>query len=156
MTCSELSEDITGWRLNEEVLYHTLQRLKNGQSNVRWVVQAPDAVERDLRRVTLPTNVTAYTLARLQECIAFPTLESPQIRAKFELMRRQLLAKSGKLTEALSSKMPTNPAMECAGLLKTIVEAHQLNFDDIVRVLESDSHLMNLPQHETQLLSGGD
>lgn len=156
ITRSDLSEDITGWLLNEEVLDHTLQRLKSGQSKARWVVQAPEAVERDLRRVTLPSNVTAYTLARLQECIAFPTLESPQIRARFELLRRQLLAKSGKLAEALSSKTPTNPAMECAGLLKTIVEAHKLNYNDVVRVLESDLDSLGISLRENLLILGGD
>lgn len=153
--CSDLSEDIMGWQLSEEVLYHTLQRLKTGKDTRRWVVQMPEVVERDLRRVNIPTTVTAYTLARLQECINFPTLESPQIRARFELMRRQLLAKSGRLNEALASYIPSNPAMECAGLLKTIVESHQLGFDEVVKALESDNYLIGLPERKTPMLTGG-
>lgn len=153
--CSDLCEDITGWQLSEEVLYHTLQRLKTGKDTGRWVVQMPEVVERDLRRVNMPSTVTGYTLARLQECITFPTLESPPIMARFELMRRQLLAKSGRLKEALASDIPNNPAMECAGLLKTIVESHGLDYDDIVRALESDSYLIGLPERSTPLLEEG-
>lgn len=153
--CSDLSEDITGWQLSEEVLYHTLQRLKTGKDTGRWVVQMPEVVKRDLRRVNMPSTVTAYTLARLQECITFPTLESPQIRARFELMRRQLLAKNGKLNEALDSHIPSNPAMECAGLLKTIVESHQLGYDEVVKAIESDNFLIGLPEKSTPLLTGG-
>ncbi|MDP3172560.1 MAG: hypothetical protein Q8M91_19740 [Polaromonas sp.] len=152
--CSDLSEDITGWQLSEEVLYHTLQKLKAGKDTERWVVQMPEAVLRDLRRIDVPSGVTAYTLARLNECIAFPTLDSPQIRARFDLMRRQLLARNGRLKEALGSDIPSNPAMECAGLLKTIVESHGLGFSDIVEALESDKYLTSLPHRDTPLLSG--
>lgn len=154
--CSDLAAEATGWQLSEEVLYHTAERLREGKDHRRWVVQKPEIVEKDLRRIALPDNATAYTLARLQECIAFPTLESPQIRARFDLMRRQLLAKGGRVKEALSSAVPTNPAEECAGLLRSIVESHQLGYDEVVKVLESDSYLTALPDRMTPLLTGGD
>ncbi|MDC0447313.1 hypothetical protein OAL99_05435 [Gammaproteobacteria bacterium] len=154
--CSDLAAEATGWQLSEEILYHTAQRLRDGKDSRRWVVQKPDIVEKDLRRIALPDNATAYTLARLQECIAFPTLESPQIRARFDLMRRQLLAKGGRLQEALSSAIPTNPAGECAGLLRSIVESHQLGYDDVVTVLESDNYLTALPDRMTPLLTDVD
>jgi len=154
--CSDLAAEATGWQLSEEVLYHTAQRIREGKDSRRWVVQKPDIVEKDLRRIALPDNATAYTLARLQECIAFPTLESPQIRARFDLMRRQLLAKGGRVNEALSSVIPVNPAEECAGLLRSIVESHQLGYDDVVTTLESDSFLVALPIRMTPLLTGAD
>ncbi len=154
--CSDLAAEATGWQLSEEILYHTAQRLRDGKDSRRWGVQKPDIVEKDLRRIALPDNATAYTLARLQECIAFPTLESPQIRARFDLMRRQLLAKGGRLQEALSSAIPTNPAGECAGLLRSIVESHQLGYDDVVTVLESDNYLTALPDRMTPLLTDVD
>jgi hypothetical protein len=71
-------------------------------------------------------------------------------------MRRQLLARSGRLNEALDFHIPSNPAMECAGLLRTIVESHNLDFSDVVEALEGDNHLMSLPQRDTPLLTGGD
>lgn len=154
--CSDLAAEATGWQLSEEVLYHTAIRIREGSDLRRWVVQKPDIVEKDLRRIALPDSTTAYTLARLNECITFPTLESPQIRARFDLMRRQLLAKSGRFDEALSSHIPANPAEECAGLLRSIVESHQLGYSDVVAALESDSYLTSLPVRITPLLTGGD
>ncbi|MFS6652686.1 hypothetical protein, partial [Staphylococcus aureus] len=83
-----LCEELTGWILNEEVLETTRQRIADGQHNRQWIVLKPEIIERDLQRVTTPTSMTEYTLARLGECIAYPTMESPQIRARFDLLKR--------------------------------------------------------------------
>jgi hypothetical protein len=154
--CADLAAEATGWQLSEEVLYHTVQRIKEGQDLRRWVVQKPDIVLKDLLRIRVPDNITAYTLARLQECIAFPTMESPQVRARFDLLRRQLLARGGKVSEALSPVIPVNPAEECAGLLRIVVESHRLGYHDIVSILEGDRNLTNLPNRKSLMLTDGE
>lgn len=152
----DLADELTSWRLAEEVLYVTYLQVKSGQDTRRWVVQKPEVIERDLQRVAVPDSLTAYTLTRLQECIVYPTLESPQIRARFDLMRRQLLAGSGRINEALASAIPVNPAAECAGVLKTISESHNLTVEDIAKLLDGDSHLEKFPARNTPLLTGND
>jgi hypothetical protein len=152
---ARLAEELAGWQLSEEVLHAAKNRIASGQDTKEWVVQKPEVILQDLKRVSAPSNLTAYTLARLQECIAYPTLESPQIRARFDLLRRELMAKSGKLREAFSSKMPIDPAAECAGLLRSIVAANRLSYEDLITILEGDGHLAALPA-PTMLLGSED
>lgn len=139
------AEELAGWQLNEEILYSNKMRLAREHDKRAWVVQKPDVVLQDLRRVAAPTNATTYTLARLEECIAYPTLDSPAMRARFDLLRRTLLAKCGDLRQALASRMPIDPAAECAGLIRTLVGANRLGIQDIAEIIESDSRLSLRP-----------
>jgi hypothetical protein len=90
---SRLCEDLAGWTLSEEVLEVMRLRIAAGHDTRTWTVQKPEIIERDLRRVSLQTTASEYLLARLGESIAFPMLESPQVKARFELLRRELLAR---------------------------------------------------------------
>lgn len=148
-----LCEELTGWVLNGEVLEVTRQRIAAGQDSRAWVVQKPEIIERDLRLAAAPTSTTAYLLARLGECIAYPTLESPQIRARFELLRRELLARAGNLRAAFSSDISIDPAAECAGLLKAVIASTGLSAPELVKLLEEDSHMQSLPQTPLRLLN---
>lgn len=143
-----IGEELAGWKVSEEVLDATRCRIAAGEESRRWVVQAPEIILQDLQRVAVPSNATAYLLQRLQECIVYPTLESPQMRAKFDLLRRSLLARTGRLDEAFNFAAPVSPAEECAGLLRSMVEANTLTYDDLVNLLERDQHLQDfMPTH---------
>ncbi|NUX98833.1 hypothetical protein [Paraburkholderia youngii] len=151
-----IGEELAGWKVSEEVLYATKCRIAAGEDSRRWVVQAPEIILQDLQRVPVPSNATAYLLQRLQECIVYPTLESPQMRAKFDLLRRSLLARTGRMNDAFDSAAPVNPAEECAGLLRTMVEANTLTYEDLVKLLERDQHLTNFTPTNLLPESGGD
>lgn len=149
---SLLCEDLSGWTLNEEVLEIMRQRIAAGLDTKTWTVQKPEIIERDLRRVSIQTTASEYLLARLGESIAFPMLESPQVRARFDLLRRELLARSGNLREAFSSSVPVDPASECAGLLKSVIASTGMTISQLVKVLESDAHMASLPKTDLRLL----
>jgi hypothetical protein len=150
---SRLCEDLSGWTLSQEVLEVMRQRIAAGQDTRTWTVQKPQIIERDLRRVPVQTSASEYLLARLGECIAFPTLESPQVRARFDLLRRELLARAGHLRTAFSSHVSADPAAECAGLLKSVVAANGLTVFQLARLLENDGHMADLPKTDLRLLS---
>ena len=99
-----------------------------------------------------PTEATQYVLARLAECVAYPTLDSPQIRSQFDMLRRRLAAHLGQFKEAFDLKIPANPAQECAGLLRSLAGAYKLEYADIVRMLSTDEHLGALPPAAIKLL----
>ena len=149
---ARLCEDLSGWILNEEVLELMRQRIASGQDTRNWTVQRPEIIERDLRRVSVQTSDSEYLLARLGECIAFPMLESPQVRARFDLLRRELLARAGKIREAFALS-PVDPAGECAGMLRSIVLSRGLTVEQVASLLESESHMRNLPETDLRLLS---
>ncbi|WP_139379422.1 hypothetical protein [Zoogloea sp. LCSB751] len=136
-----LAEEVTAWRLAEEVLEQTRKKLAAGEIQSQWVVGKPEIIERHLKAMAFPSQGTQRLIARLAECIEFPMLESPTIRGQFDLLRRQILANRGNVREAIMSKMPTNPAFECAGLLRSVMDTHRLTLSDVVRLIDTDSHL---------------
>jgi hypothetical protein len=148
-----LCEDLSGWILSEEVLEVARQRIAAGSEARTWVVQKPEIIERELRRVSSPTTVTEYLLARLGECVSFPTLESPQIRARFDLLRRELLARSGRLRDAFAPDVCIDPAAECAGMLKSVLAATRMTVGELAEMIDQDSHMMNLPATRLRLIS---
>ncbi|MBS0340624.1 MAG: hypothetical protein JSS56_08855 [Proteobacteria bacterium] len=153
---ARLCEELSGWILNEEVLEVARQRIAAGKDTRKWVVQKPEIIERDLRRVATPTSVTEYLLARLGECISFPTLESPQIRARFDLLRRELLARAGQLRAAFAPDVCVDPAAECAGMLKTLLAATGLTVNELAEMLEQDAHMLDLPETNLRLISASE
>ena len=151
-TRAVISEDLVAWQMAAEVLEVMRQRIAAGESAKSWHIQKPEIIEKDLRRALFPTNTTAYVLARLQESEAFPMLESPQIRARFDLLRRHLLANTGNIRAAFNMETSANPAAECLGLLRSIVAAHKLTMDDLKDILESDSYLESMPSRQLKLV----
>lgn len=147
----ELAEDLGAWQMSAEVLEVMRQRVEAGESTKTWHIQRPEIIERHLRRALFPTEATDYLLARLHESEAFPALESPQIRAKFDLLRRNLLANTGNIREALRMEQPTNPAAECRGLIRSIAAAHSLGIEDIRRMMEH-SDVESIPARTLRLL----
>jgi hypothetical protein len=147
-----IAEELSGWKLCEEVLEAARGHIANGLDDRKWVVQKPEIILEDLRRVEAPSNLTAYLLARLGECIAYPTSESPQMRARFDVLRRELLARSGRIREAFDRAIPVDPASECAGLLRTVVEANGLGYEDVLSILEGDAGLAALSSTAPRLL----
>lgn len=150
---SRLCEDLAGWALSEEVLEVIRHRIAAGHETRTWTVQKPEIIQRDLRRVSTQTTASEYLLARLGESIAFPILESPQVRARFDLLRRELLVRAGSLREAFSSSVPVDPAAECAGLLKTVIASTGMTLTQLAQRLEHDAHLADLPKAELRLLA---
>lgn len=147
-----LAEDLVAWQMAAEVLEVMRQRIAAGESTKSWHVQKPEIIEKDLRRALFPTNTTDYLLARLQESEAFPMLESPQIRAKFDLLRRHLLANTGNIRAAFNLEPSANPAAECLGLLRSIMAAHHLTLDNVKGMLESDSYRDAIPSRNLTLM----
>lgn len=147
-----LAEDLAAWQMAAEVLEVMRQRIAAGASTKSWHVRNPEIIEKHLSRALFPTDTTGYVLARLPECEAFPILESPQIKARFELLRRQLLANSGNIRAALRLEPSCNPAAECLGLIRSIVAAHRITIENLKEMLESESYLDSNPSRPMKLL----
>lgn len=150
-----IADELAAWKLVSEVLEVQRRLIESGQDSRRWVVAKPEIIEQALRRIAVPTDDTAYVLARLAESVAYPTFDSPEIRARFDLLRRQLLANVGNIRAALTSAQPPDVAAQCAGLLRTVVDANGLDYGRLVTLLTTDKHLQALPQPQATLLLEG-
>jgi hypothetical protein len=149
---SILAEDMAAWCMSAEVLEHMRQKIAADANSKRWHVRKPEIIESHLRRAPFPTDATGYLLARLTECEAFPMLESPQVRARFLLLRQQILVNAGNLREAFVLPQSQSPAAECLGLIRAIVSENNITIDDLKAMIESDSHLATLPARGLMLL----
>jgi hypothetical protein len=118
-------------------------------------VPKPEIIEQALRRLAVPSNDAAYVLARLAESVAYPTFDSPEIKARFDLLRRQLLANVGNVRAALTSPQPPDVAAQCVGLLRTVVDAHGLDYRSVMTLLTTDEHLQALPGPQPNVLLEG-
>lgn len=148
-----LGQEVALWQAAEEVLEVTRQRIESGASDKKWVVQRPEIIERHLKRVPFPSKSNEYLLARLSECVAYPTLESPRFRANIDLARRHILANTGNIREAFNPKVPANPAGEFLGLIRTVMAANNLTQQDILEMLDTDKHLDAIPYQAPLLLT---
>lgn len=151
-----IGEELVGWQLCESVLETTRARLAAGVDTKSWVVENPEILERDLRRVEIPTNDALHLLGRLTECVSYPGHKSPQMERAFDMLRRRVLAAAGDIEAALSMEIPVDAASECAGLLRSLVEAKGLTVNDVIMILETNRHLKLLPPNRpgTSLMEG--
>lgn len=146
-----MGEDYAGWRLCIEVLELQRLRVAAGEDSRTWIVEKPEIIEQDLKRIETPTGVTSYVLSRLQESVQYPGFQSPSIKAEFDMLRRRVLATDVRsMSEAFSTRIPVNAAAECTGVIRSLVSAHNLTVDDINRLLLTDEHLLTMPR-----VSGG-
>lgn len=150
-----IGDDLVAWQLSSEVLEAQRRVVESGQDTRRWVVAKPEIIEQALKRLTVPSSDTAYVLARLAESVAYPTFDSPEIKARFDLLRRQLLANVGDIRAALTSTQPTDVATQCAGLLRSVVDANGLDYCRVLSLLTTDEHLQAIPESRSPMLLGG-
>ena len=142
-----LGEEYAGWRLCIEALDMQRLRVLAGEDSRTWVVERPEIIEQDLKRIVVPTGVTTYLLSRLQESVQYPGFQSPVIKAQFDMLRRRVLATDvRRMSEAFSAHIPINPAAECAGVLRSLAQAHNLTTCDINELLLSDKHIATMPR----------
>lgn len=145
-----IGEELLGWIISEEMLEANRKSLMNSSESIKFVVQKPEILIADLQQISHKENDVQYLLTRLVDCESFPTLDTPLVRAKFDLLRRQLLAKLGDFKQAFDSKLPANPAYECLGLIKGVVERHGLSHEQVIGLLSTD--MINLPNINKPLL----
>lgn len=151
-----LSEDVAGWELCEEVLEQARLRVESGKDSRRWVVEEPEIILQHLQRIDMTSEPASYLISRLMECNAYPGYQSPLISKKFELLRRRILAKTGgSLEDVLSLNIPDNPMAECVGVIRTIVGAHKLTVDDLIKMLSSEAHLDAFPPRKILKIAHG-
>jgi hypothetical protein len=139
-----VAEELAGWEAAEEVLEIARARVLAGEESRRWVVLKPEVLLKDLKRVANPTAETRYLLARISEAIAFPAHVGPRFKAQMELKTRRILAKAGRIEEALSPRVSENPAAMLAGLISHFMKAHELPAEDVMNLLDDPDQALTL------------
>ena len=146
-----ITEELLGWIVSEEMLEANRKRLQSESDTNQYVVKKPEILIENLQQVSVKENDVEYLLTRLSDCERFPNLDTPMVRAKFDLLRRQLLARLGDFKNAFDMKLPQNPAHECAGLIKEVVNRYGLTQKQTVELLSTN--MLSL-EHKNEPLLG--
>lgn len=135
------AEDIAGWEASEQMLEAQRSRIAAGADERRWLVEKPEIIREDLQKVETPSSGASYLATRLAECVSYPGFQSETIKSMLDIARRRILASVGQLDAALSTTIPVDPAAECAGLIRSLVEANGLTTNDVIGLLDTEKHL---------------
>lgn len=146
-----ITEELLGWIVSEEMLEANRKRLQSESDISQYVVKKPEILIENLQQVSAKENDVEYLLTRLSDCESFPNLDTPMVRAKFDLLRRQLLARLGDFKNAFDMKLPQDPAYECAGLIKEVVNRYGLTQKQTVELLSTN--MLSL-EHKNETLLG--
>lgn len=133
--------NILGWELSEDVLNKKLKNINIGSAEGRFTSFQPQIVSECLERIYVDNNDANYLICRLKECIAYPSLESEQIKAQFEKAKHKLLVASGDLS-GIFKNTPSldDPAGELYSLVTSMMEVKGISTNKILEILESDIH----------------
>lgn len=145
-----ITEELLGWIVSEEMLEANRKRLSEESNSTQYVVKKPGILIENLQQVSSKENDVEYLLTRLSDCESFPGLDTPMVRAKFDLLRRQLLARLGDFRKVFDMKLPNNPSQECLGLLKEVVNRYGLTQEQTVELLSTN--MLSLEHKNEQLL----
>jgi hypothetical protein len=145
-----ITEELLGWIVSEEMLEANRKRLSEESNSAQYVVKKPEILIQNLQQISSKEGDVEYLLTRLSDCESFPGLDTPMVRAKFDLLRRQLLARLGDFRKAFDMKLPNNPSQECLGLLKEVVNRYGLTQEQTVELLSTN--MLSLEHKNEQLL----
>lgn len=131
----EITEELLGWIMSEEMLEANRKSLESKET---YIVKRPEILIDRLQQVKVKEGDVEYLLTRINDNESFPQLDSPLIKAKIDLLRRSLLAKLGNFKESFDSRIPSNPAFECLGLLREVIKRYDLTKENVVDLLSQD------------------
>lgn len=133
-----ITEELLGWIVSEEMLEANRKILQEESNSTQYIVKKPEILIQNLQQVSSKESDVEYLLTRLSDCESFPNLDTPIVKAKFDLLRRQLLARLGDFKKAFDMKLPQNPAQECLGILKEVVNRYDLTQKQTVELLSTN------------------
>jgi hypothetical protein len=130
------TKELMGWELSEEILRDKANAMDHPPGDV-YHVDAPELVRRQLQFVTRNRTESEFFLQRISEVNAYPSMESPEVRARAARYIRRLLANAGKLEEAATLELPPFSELEVfASLLKPMVEGMGLSLEDVAKAVD--------------------
>ncbi|MRW88392.1 hypothetical protein GJ699_00140 [Duganella sp. FT80W] len=140
-----ISQEILGYRLASEALNERLRALREEGDTRKWVVQQPEMIAKDLRRVEAPSNEITFTLSILEDAVSYPGMETAGVLARAHKFSRKLRANLDGFLHHISELEPIEGTAEAAGLLRSLIAAKRLSPMELVELLEGDVYIAKRP-----------
>ncbi len=149
------TKELLGWKLSAEILRAFQREL--GADTKAYHVDQPELVRKQLELVTRNQSESEFFLQRITDSNAYPSLESPEVRAKALRYTRLILAKQGRLEDAAFLDVPAHSELTVfASLMKPYVEAKGLSLEQVASAIDELPRIVALPSvGTTALLSRG-
>lgn len=133
------AKEFMGWTLSEEILLNNYKQLNERKdTEIYYHADAPEIVRKHLQVVSKPSSESEFLLQRIADSNAYPSIETDEVRARAGMLVRKLLAKAGRVNEALSIEIePYEEIQVFVSLVKPMVSAMGLPIEDLVSALIS-------------------
>jgi hypothetical protein len=129
------AKELMGWELAEQILHDQVAKL--GSQPAIYHADAPELIRRHLERVVRNRNESEFFLQRISEPNAYPSMETPEIRARAARYIRVILAKAGRLEEAATAEIePFEELRAFASLVKPMADAKGFSLEDLATALK--------------------
>jgi hypothetical protein len=131
------TNELIGWQLSEEILVQMLKSRQSSSytdSDVQFLVDQPEIVRHHLTRVVKRSEPVDFMLQRIAEGNAYPSLQTPELRAVAAGIRKKIMA--GSNTDNFMTDLGSfSVVAEAAGMLKSVMRMHGLTLKDVRRKL---------------------
>lgn len=128
------AKELMGWELSAQILHD-----KMGQKGIErdsYHVDQPEMVRRHLELVTRDSSSAEFFLQRIADSNAYPSFESPEIRARATRYVQIILARAGHQEDAVLLDLePFSELAAFASLIKPMAEAKGLGLSAIADML---------------------
>jgi len=130
------AKELMGWELSEQILHDQVERAGDDGAN-QYHVHSPELVRRHLQRVVRNRTEGEFFLQRIAESNSYPSMETPEVRARAARYVRVILAKAGRPEEAATLEIEPYEELRCfASLVKPMAEAKGLGLEELAKALE--------------------
>ncbi|EIF30153.1 hypothetical protein BCh11DRAFT_05628 [Burkholderia sp. Ch1-1] len=129
------AKELMGWELSQQILHDQAERLEG--SGARYHAHAPELIRLHLQHIVRNRSESEFFLQRICEANAYPSMESPEVRARAAKFIRLILARAGRLEDAATLDIePFEELKAFASLVKPMAEAKGFGLEEVAKALE--------------------
>jgi len=132
----DLAGDLSGWHLAEEILEEKRLRFIKNSSEGKWHIYQPEILRDTLIRKERSNNLNKNLIELISDATSFPLITSPTTMMQLELLKRQLIANTDGIREAIATGTSSNPALDCAAKIIILKDVYGLSNEQIIDALD--------------------
>jgi hypothetical protein len=136
--------EYTGWLRAFEVLNKTLEEIKSNGSTV-FYADEPAIVKQHLKLVSKQSSKVEFILERIMDSEAYPSMQTPELRARANVLRQRLLANLGFIKEAINEIEEGDEVTTFISSMRIALEAHGLTQQRLIDERWLENNQLSIP-----------
>ncbi|WP_295004588.1 hypothetical protein [uncultured Dechloromonas sp.] len=128
------AKELIGWQLSSQILHDKMQSM--GPHHEGYHADQPEMVKRHLQLITRDSTTAEFFLQRIADSNAYPSLESPEVRARATKYVQIIMARAGREDDAaLLDLEPYSELAAFASLIKPMADAKGVGIPAVAEML---------------------